>query len=43
MLMTKISLSKKEAREYLEYSENRAGYWNATKFLKQVADAVLIA
>ena len=36
-------LVKKEAREYLEYGENREGYWNATKFLKQLADAVLIA
>ena len=31
-----------EARAYLEYGENREGYWNSKKFMKQIKMAVKI-
>ena len=34
---------KREAREYLEYGENKEGYWATAKFLKQIENAITIA
>ena len=32
-----------EARAYLEYGENREGYWNSEKFMNQIKMVVKIA
>ena len=32
-----------EARAYLEYGENREGYWNSEKFMNQIKMAVKIS
>ena len=34
---------KRHARAYLEYGENKEGYWTSERFMTQIKDAVMIA
>ena len=36
-------MTKKYARVRMEYSEGREGYWNSSKFMKQIEDVSKIA
>ena len=34
---------KRQARAFLEYEENKEGYWTSEKFMAQIEDAATIA